>query len=70
MAVNEIHVGDIGTVFTLTIKDGSSVIDLSGATTKQIILRKPDRVTSSTKTASFVTDGSDGKIKYTNPIYK
>ncbi len=63
MAINEIHVGDIGTVFELTVMDGAAVVNISTATTKQIILKKPD-LTKSTKTATFTTDGSDGKMRY------
>jgi hypothetical protein len=60
----EIHKDDIGTRFQVTIMDGSSVVDVSTATTKQIILRKPDE-TNLTKDASFYTDGTDGIITYT-----
>ena len=59
----EIHVGDIGTQFTLTISDAGKAVDLSSATTKQIIFRKPDAV-KLTKTAEFVTDGTNGQVKY------
>lgn len=64
MAANEIHVADVGTVFTITVQDGDDVVNISTATLKQIIFQKPDDTTL-TKTASFVTDGSDGQIKYT-----
>lgn len=63
MAVGEIHLSDIGTVFEVTIKDGSVVVDVSGATTKQIIFQKPDG-TKITKAAVFTTDGVNGKIEY------
>ena len=65
MAANEIHVGDIGTVFEVTLMDGSSVVDLSSATTKELVFRKPDGV-KLTKTAAFKTDGTDGIITYTS----
>jgi hypothetical protein len=64
MAQDEIHIQDIGTVLTTTLKDGTSTVDISGATTKQIILGKPDG-TSSIKTGSFTTDGTDGSMYYT-----
>jgi hypothetical protein len=64
MAQDEIHKNDVGTVFELTIKDGQATVDVSTTTAKQIIFRKPDGSTL-TKTAAFVTDGTDGKIKYT-----
>ena len=63
MAANEIHLNDIGTQFLLTIKDGSSAVDVSTASTKQIIIKKPSG-TKITATATFSTDGSDGKIYY------
>lgn len=63
MAQDEIHVGDIGTSFVATIQDGTSVIDISGATTIELIFEDPAG-TSFTKTASFVTDGTDGKMEY------
>ena len=60
----EIHKSDIGTTFQVTVKDeDSNVVDVSGATTKQIIFEKPDG-TNLEKDASLVTDGTDGKIKY------
>ncbi len=62
--VEEVHVGDIGTVFQVTIKDGTSVVDISSATTLQIIFKKPDG-SRATKTAVLVNSGTDGKMKYT-----
>ena len=63
MAINEIHQNDIGTNFTVTMKDGSAVVDISSATTKNIIFTKPGG-TNVTKTMSFVTDGSNGQLVY------
>lgn len=64
----EIHVDDIGTAFEVTLYDEGVVLDASGATTKQIVFRKPtvDGVLGEvvTKTAQFKTDGSDGIILY------
>lgn len=65
MAANEIRLGDIGTVFEITIQDNGTVVDISEATTQEIIFKKPDVDTVVVKATSFVTDGSDGKIKYT-----
>ena len=67
MAANEIHVNDIGTVFEVTLLDeGSSpqIVDLSTATVKELIFKDPAG-TSTTQTAAFTTDGTDGKIQYT-----
>jgi hypothetical protein len=64
----EVHLNDIGTSFVVTINDCVSgtptALDVSGATTLQLIFKSPSG-TSSTKTASLNTDGTDGKIKYT-----
>ena len=60
----EIHLADIGTVFRLTLKDCDDVaVDISSATTKEIIFKKPDG-TQVTKAASFYSDGTDGIIEY------
>ena len=62
-SVYEIHVGDIGTAFEVTLKDCDVVVDVSTASVKQIIFKKPDK-TVVTKTAVFKTDGTDGIIQY------
>ena len=67
MAANEIHENDIGTKFKLTVKDGSSAVNISSAVsagTKQVIIKKPsgDKLE---KNASFTTDGTDGVMEYT-----
>ena len=60
----QIHVGDIGTSFKLTINDEDGVaLDVSTATTRRILFTKPD-ATVLTKTASLVNSGTDGMIKY------
>lgn len=64
MAVNEIHLGDIGTVFEITVMDGSVVVDISTATTTEFVFEKPSNATV-TQTAVFVTDGTDGELEYT-----
>lgn len=61
---DEIHVDDIGTVFTVTLKESGSAVNVSTATTKTIKFKDPSG-TASSKTADFTTDGSDGKIYYT-----
>ena len=62
---SEIHVNNVGTLFKVTIYDGTTAVDVSTATTKQIIFKKPNGE-SVTKTALFYTDGSDGIIQYTS----
>lgn len=64
MAKDEIHVGDTPTL-EHTIRDGSVIVDISSATTNQIILLKPDGTTKLTKAGSFTTNGTDGKTDYT-----
>lgn len=60
-----IHKGDFGTVieFTLTDVNGDAV-NISDMTTKEMLLKKPAG-SLLTKTAVFVTDGTDGKLQYT-----
>lgn len=63
MPANEIHQNDIGTAFTITIQDGTTAVDISTATTKKIVFKKPSG-TKLTYDTAFVSDGTDGKIKY------
>ena len=58
-----LHIGDIGTEIILTIAEDGAIVNISGVATKFIILRKPSEAVV-TKTAEFVTDGTDGQIKY------
>lgn len=62
--VTEIHLNDVGTILEITLYDNGSVVDISSATTKQFLFRKPDEVVL-TKTAVFTTNGTDGKLRYT-----
>lgn len=59
----EIHQYDIGTAITITVKDCDGVVNLSSATLLQIIFLKPDK-TRMVVTATPVTSGVDGKIRY------
>lgn len=64
MSTGEIRVGDIGTQFLITVNDQDNVaVDISSATTIQIILKKPGG-TVLTKTALLNSDGTDGKMYY------
>lgn len=60
---SEIHVGDIGTEFRVTVKDNDVVVDVSSATVLNMIFRKPDG-TLLTTNADLYTDGTDGIIYY------
>lgn len=56
--------GSVGTVFRATIKDQDNVIvNVSGAVTKEIIFRSPTGILKA-KDATFVSNGTDGKIQY------
>lgn len=59
-----IHQSDKKTTLTATVvDDNGDAVDISGATTMTFVLEKPDG-TVTTKTASFLTDGTDGIVKY------
>ena len=54
---SEIHQNDIGTRFLLTVKDGSDLVNISGATSLQVDFRKPsDTVVN--RSALRLDDGS------------
>ncbi len=63
--LQEIHVGDFGTVLTdtLTNSDDDTIVDISSALEQEFRFRKPNG-TVVEKTTVFVTDGTDGKVKY------
>jgi hypothetical protein len=63
MAANETHLDNIGTTFKLTVKDAGTVVDISSATTLNVIFVKPGGTTL-TKTGVLVSDGTDGIMKY------
>lgn len=60
---NGIHVGDIGTVFVLSVTENGAVVDLSGCTSISFTFKAPDN-TSYSLVGQVNTDGTDGKIKY------
>jgi hypothetical protein len=59
----EVHLNDIGTKFLLTVKEDGVALNISTATVKSIVFKKPSG-TVVVKTATFETDGADGKIYY------
>ena len=61
---SEIHYGDIGVNFNITVMNGTAVLNVSNANSINIILQKPDG-SDLTKTATLVTNGTDGNIRYT-----
>lgn len=61
----EIHLGDVGTVFTATILDeNGAAVDVSSASELTLVYNKPDG-TAIERTAVLVNDGTDGMISYT-----
>ncbi len=69
MTIPSIHVGDVGTVFRLEIKEWDEtlldwvILDISTATTIELKFTHPND-SLITKTASFTTDGTDGQLEY------
>ena len=64
MSDTEIHVGAVGVSIRPHIVDeNGDTIDVSGASTKQVLLEDPDGNVAA-KSADFVTDGTDGYIEY------
>lgn len=57
------QVDDIKVRLKVTIIEDDAALDISTATVKSIIFQKPDG-TVLTKTATFLTDGTDGIIYY------
>ena len=55
--------GEIGVPLKTTVSDKNGIVDISGATTNQVDIKKPDG-TVATKTATFETDGTDGIAQY------
>jgi len=61
---DEIHMNDIGTIFQLEVQEDGVAVDISAAISIAMYLRPPTLVTK-TVVGVFVTDGTDGLIKYT-----
>ena len=66
---DEVHVGDVGTVFEVTVLDGAfttpTALDISNATERKIFLRRPSDTVIS-RDAAETTDGTDGKMEITS----
>lgn len=61
---SEIHENAIGIAFNVTlVTTEGNAIDISSATTKQLWFQDPNG-TNYTKTANFLTDGTDGQLQY------
>jgi len=59
----EIHVGDIGTAFEVTLEDCDGIVDLTGVSTIEYRFKDPSGTTT-LKSGSVLTDGTDGKVVY------
>lgn len=59
----QLRVGDINVQLLVTIMEDGAAVNLTTATSKQLLIRKPSG-TLLTINPSFFTDGSDGKIYY------
>jgi hypothetical protein len=57
-----LHVGDTGATLRITVYEDGTPKNISSASPKQIKIRKPNG-TVITKTASFTTNGADGKLE-------
>jgi hypothetical protein len=57
--------GDYGGIIRVTVKEDGAVKDISTATTKQFRLIRPTDKVESIVTATFTSDGTDGKLQYT-----
>ncbi len=60
----EVHKSDVGTRFEITVTESDVILDISLGTSLLIVFKKPGGEEVS-NTATFTTDGSDGKIDYT-----
>jgi hypothetical protein len=62
----EIHIGEVGTQFVVTVKDqDGAIVPLDTAVVKKIRFRRPNG-TVFERAAGFVTNGADGQISYTS----
>lgn len=66
MTIEGITTNNYGQIIVLTVLDvdTDTPIDISSYTTRQMVFKDPTG-NETAKTAFFVTDGSDGKIKHT-----
>lgn len=63
MTTESLYVGDVGTLIQITLLEAGAPLDLSGASAKSLILRKPSGACL-TKTPAFSGDGTDGGLVY------
>lgn len=65
-----IRVGNVGTVLICTVtkivNGVETPVNVSGTTSRQVELQKPNGEQLTPLNATFLTDGIDGKIRYTD----
>ena len=54
---------DLGVSLRIEVQENNAAIDISTSTARAILLTKPDG-SQITRTAVYVTDGTDGQIEY------
>ena len=60
---SQIQEGDIGTKLLVTITDNDAIVNISSATSLSIFIKKPDG-SILTRSGTFETNGTDGKMYY------
>lgn len=55
---------EIGHIFTATVEEDGNPVDISTASVKQFVFRKANTGALLTVAADFVTDGTNGQLKY------
>jgi hypothetical protein len=61
---SQIQEGDIGTKLLVTITDDDVIVNISSASSLSIFIKKPDG-SILTRSGTFETNGTDGKMYYT-----
>lgn len=59
-----LHVGDVGTIIRMRVREDGAVKDMTAASALQIEVTKPSG-TVVVETATLSTNGSDGRIQFT-----
>ncbi len=63
--LENISVGDFGITYTLTLKDSTGTVqDISSYTTRKVHFTSENKIKTFTRTATFTTDGTNGKLDF------
>jgi len=65
---SEIHQDDIGTRFLLTVKDGTEVVNISGATSLRLDIRKPSTTVVNREPLRFDDGSSVSGVMYYDTV--